>query len=86
MHTIKYNTSIVVLDKFIKNVGVNKKYENELTGKYADALYQDDVSGTKGAVPFRRQPAESGPWEMDGCRPDIFILDEPTRRRRWREG
>ncbi|MBC5647967.1 sugar ABC transporter ATP-binding protein [Christensenella tenuis] len=80
MHTIKYNTSIVVLDKFIKNVGVNKKYENELIGKYADAL-SIKMTSPEQKVQFlsggNQQKVVLGKWMA--ADPDIFILDEPTR-------
>ncbi|WP_066687323.1 sugar ABC transporter ATP-binding protein [Christensenella intestinihominis] len=80
MHTIKYNTSIVVLEKFIKNVGVDKKYENRLAGKYADAL-SIKMTSPEQKVQFlsggNQQKVVLGKWMA--ADPDIFILDEPTR-------
>ena len=80
MHSIKYNTSIAVADKFIKSVGVNKKYENELVSKYADAL-SIKMTSPEQKVQFlsggNQQKVVLGKWMA--AEPDIFILDEPTR-------
>lgn len=80
MHTIKYNTSIAVLEKFIKLVGVNSKYENELIRKYAKAL-SVKMTSPEQKVQFlsggNQQKIVLGKWMA--AEPDIFILDEPTR-------
>ena len=80
MHTIKYNTSIAVLEKFIKLVGVNSKYENELIAKYAKSL-SVKMTSPEQKVQFlsggNQQKIVLGKWMA--AEPDIFILDEPTR-------
>jgi ribose transport system ATP-binding protein len=80
MHSIKYNTSIAVLEKFIKLAGVNSKYENALVSKYAKMLSVKMVSPEQ-KVQFlsggNQQKIVLGKWMA--AEPDIFILDEPTR-------
>jgi ribose transport system ATP-binding protein/inositol transport system ATP-binding protein len=80
MHSIKYNTSISVVDKFIGMVGVDKNYENELMDKYAGRLAIKMTSPEQKAQFLsggNQQKVVLGKWMA--AEPDIFILDEPTR-------
>jgi ribose transport system ATP-binding protein/inositol transport system ATP-binding protein len=80
IHTIKYNTTISILEKFIQFIMVNKKYENELIDKYERMLSIKMVSPDQ-KVQFlsggNQQKVVLAKWLATG--PDIFIFDEPTR-------
>jgi ABC-type sugar transport system ATPase subunit len=80
IHSIKNNISISVLDKFIKFMSVNQKYENKLVNDFKNKL------SIKMLFPEQRVQFLSGgnqqkvvlaKWMATG--PGIFIFDEPTR-------
>jgi len=77
---IKYNTTIEVLDEFIKNLNVNVKKETEITKKYIDMMNtktpsQEQIIGNLSGG--NQQKVMIGRWLATN--PKILILDEPTR-------
>lgn len=77
---IKYNTTIEVLDEFIKNLNVNVKKEMEITKKYIDMMNtktpsQEQIIGNLSGG--NQQKVMIGRWLATN--PKILILDEPTR-------
>ena len=79
LQDIKYNTTIEVLDEFIKNLNVNSKKESEITQKYIDMMAtktpsQEQVIGNLSGG--NQQKVMIGRWLATN--PKILILDEPT--------
>ncbi len=77
---VKYNTTIEILDQFIKNLRVNHAKEAEVTQKYIDMMStktpsQQQVIGNLSGG--NQQKVLIGRWLATN--PQILILDEPTR-------
>ncbi|MGD1823568.1 MAG: sugar ABC transporter ATP-binding protein [Pleomorphochaeta sp.] len=77
---ITFNTSIEVLDQFIKGIKVNSKKELEIVNKYCDSMNVKTpslfqlISKLSGG---NQQKVIIGRWLA--TKPKVLILDEPTR-------
>lgn len=80
VQSMRFNTTIEVLDQFIKGIRVNETTEVEITQKYIDMM------STKASSQLQKignlsggnqQKVIIGRWLA--THPDILILDEPTR-------
>jgi ABC-type sugar transport system ATPase subunit len=80
IHSIQNNVSISVLEKFIKFITVNHRYEDELIEEYKNKLSIRMVAPTQ-KVQFlsggNQQKVVLAKWMA--TEPEIFIFDEPTR-------
>jgi ABC-type sugar transport system ATPase subunit len=80
VHSIKNNVSISVLEKFIKFISVDQKYEANLLNDYKNKLSITKVAPEK-KVQFlsggNQQKVMLAKWMATD--PEIYIFDEPTR-------
>ena len=79
-NTIRYNTSISVLEKFIKFCKINKKKENNIMDEYGKRLAIKMTSSGQKVSQLsggNQQKVVVAKWLATN--PDILILDEPTR-------
>jgi ABC-type sugar transport system ATPase subunit len=80
IHSIKNNISISVLNKFIKFMSVNQKYEDKLIDDFKNKLSIKMLSPDQ-KVQFlsggNQQKVVLAKWMATN--PEIFIFDEPTR-------
>lgn len=78
--SIRFNTSLKVLNDFIKGIHVDTDKENEIVGKYMEEL---SVKAPDSNTPIRslsggnQQKVIIGSWLASN--PKVLILDEPTR-------
>ena len=80
VQSVKYNSTIEVLDEFIKGIIVNYSKEEAITQKYIDMMStktpsQDQIIGNLSGG--NQQKVMIGRWLA--TTPKILILDEPTR-------
>ena len=80
VQSVKFNTTIEVLEQFISKLRVNSKKEEEITQKYIDLMAtktpsQDQV--IRNLSGGNQQKVMIGRWLATD--PKILILDEPTR-------
>lgn len=80
VQSLKYNTTIEVLDEFISRLRVNDKKETQITKKYIDLMStktpsEYEVIGNLSGG--NQQKVMIGRWLATN--PSILILDEPTR-------
>lgn len=80
VQSVRYNSTIEVLDQFIKGIFVNSKKEREITQDYIDKMStktpsQEQVMGNLSGG--NQQKVLIGRWLATN--PKLLILDEPTR-------
>ncbi|MGL6199367.1 MAG: sugar ABC transporter ATP-binding protein [Lachnospiraceae bacterium] len=80
VQSVQFNSTIEVLDQFIKGIFVNKKREIEITQEYIDKMatktpsQSQEIGNLSGG---NQQKVLIGRWLATN--PKILILDEPTR-------
>ncbi len=80
VQSVKYNSTIEVLKKFIKGIYLNTKIETDIAGKYVEMMNTktpslDQMTGLLSGG--NQQKVMIGRWLATN--PSILILDEPTR-------
>ncbi|RGY98212.1 sugar ABC transporter ATP-binding protein [Clostridium sp. AM58-1XD] len=80
MKSIKYNMTLLVLKNFIKGIGVNARKESEIFDEYSGRLsikYSSSEQLIRLLSGGNQQKVIVSKWLA--TKPDIIILDEPTR-------
>ena len=78
--SVRFNSTIEVLDQFIKNLMVNNKKEEAITQEYIDKMRTKTPSQEQAVTNLsggNQQKVMIGRWMATN--PHILILDEPTR-------
>ena len=78
--SVRFNSTIEVLDQFIKNLVVNEKKEEAITQEYIDKMRTKTPSQEQAVTNLsggNQQKVMIGRWMATN--PHILILDEPTR-------
>ena len=80
LQTVRFNTSLKVLDKFIHGLSVDKKKERSITQTYIDRLHiktPSQLARLQNLSGGNQQKVIIGSWLATD--PKILIMDEPTR-------
>lgn len=80
IQSVRFNTTIEVLDEFIKGIMVNQEKEEEITCRYIDMMSTKTPSTDQAIGNLsggNQQKVMIGRWLATS--PKILILDEPTR-------
>lgn len=78
--TVAENATMAFLDDYMSGIFINKKKENEVTGKYVESLKIKTPSTEQLVVNLsggNQQKVVIAKWLVRNC--DILIFDEPTR-------
>jgi len=78
--SVRFNSTIEVLDQFIKNLMVNEKKEEAITQEFIDKMHTKTPSQEQAVTNLsggNQQKVMIGRWLATN--PKILILDEPTR-------
>lgn len=80
LQTVRFNTSLKVLDRFIHGLSVDKKKERSITQTYIDRLHiktPSQLARLQNLSGGNQQKVIIGSWLATD--PKILIMDEPTR-------
>lgn len=80
LQTVRFNSSLKVLDKFIHGIRVNKKLERDITQTYIEKLHiktPEQTTLLQNLSGGNQQKVIIGSWLASA--PKILIMDEPTR-------